>query len=98
MKEMLVGAMTCAIVLLWVLHFIVLFRLESLAKRLLYILATGSDKGYSWRKFIKNVEVFAIPPNEKLAHKVKALDRIQIWIVCTALILASLAILVKELG
>lgn len=97
MKEMLVGAMTCAIVLLSALQLIVQIYTEFLAKKL-YTRVTGTSKGYSWLKFRKNIDTFAVPPHEDLAQKVKALNRIATWLALAISILFFLALVVKKLG
>ena len=97
MKQMLVSDIVCVIMLLWALQFIVQIYTEFLAKKL-YTRVTGTSKGYSWRKFRKSIDTFAVPPHEELAQKVKALTRLSTWLVLAICILFFLALLVKEFG
>ena len=97
MKETLVSAIVCVIVPLWALQLIVQIYTEFLAKKL-YTRVTGTSKGYSWRKFRKSMDAFAVSPHEKLAKKVKALYRLSAWLVLAISILFFLALVVKKLG
>ena len=97
MKETLVGAMIYVIMLLWALQLIVQIYAEFLAKKL-YTRVTGTSKGYSWRKFRKSMDTFAVPPHEELAQKVKALTRLSTWLAWAICILFFLALLVKKFG
>ncbi|MBR6976542.1 MAG: hypothetical protein IKH84_06545 [Ottowia sp.] len=83
--------------LLYVVCFAGMFYREWLAKKL-YICVNGTSRGYSWRKFRKNMDDFAVPPHEELALKVKALDRLLTWLTLALLMMFLLALLAKERG
>ncbi len=82
---------------LWIAFLVVQIRCDSLAKEL-YTRVNGTSQGYSWRKFRKNLDKFAVPPHEELARKIKALDRVLTYLLMTFLMLAFLIAAAHELG
>ena len=83
--------------LLYVVCFAGMFYCNWLAKKL-YIRVKGTSEGYSWRKVIKNMDDFAVPPYEELARKLKSLDRLLMWFSVALLIVGVLGALAQERG
>ena len=97
MKDMFLGVIGYTLLLMWVIDIIVEIRNRFLSKKL-YTCVTGTSEGYSWSKFRKNIDAFAVPPHEEQARKIKALNRLEMWLVFAMCILFFLGCLVQELG
>ena len=97
MKDIFLYAVGYTLTLLWVIDLIVEIRIGVLAKKL-YTCVTGTSEGYSWRKFRKNIDAFAVPPHEEQARKIKELNRLEKRLLFAMCILFFLGCLVQELG
>lgn len=96
-KDMFLYAAGYTFLLLCVIDFIVEIRISFLAKKL-YTCVTGTSEGYSLRRVRKNIDAFAVSPHEEQARKIKALNRLEMWLVFAMSILFFVGCLVQELG